>query len=865
MNASAFLRIKEAYLAVRSLRDQDRKDFLVDLEAQDPALFRAVCSFLDYETQCEDPAALVPTPMDETEAPALLAGTRYDDLGRIGSGGMGEVRRVYDPWLDRTLALKYLQSAHHHSGEPHRTMATERFIREAKTQARLQHPGIVPIHERDVLPDGRPYLTMTEVQGSLLEECILEVHEALSVHQGPSPSGWTVRRLVAAFEQVCRAMAYAHDHGVIHRDLKPQNVMLGEFGEAVILDWGLAKSLEDAEPEILGDVDNDDIIAPSLTRPGTISGTPGYLSPEQARGETDIDARSDVFSLGAILYQILSGRTPYTGTDAWDVLEQVRRGPPETPAGRADGVEAIPELVEICERAMVHPKDDRYPTAEELADDVRAWLDGALDRERAQDLLAEAEAKRLDAEALRARADACEAESETALASVRPWDDASAKTFGWALADEAARLRREADLRELGYRESLSAALENDPSFEEAHTRLVDYHLHHLRTAEARRDYESVAEHEALIRRHDIHGRCAAVLEGIGALTIVTEPPGAAVHLYRFEDQDRRKKLVFEQDLGPTPLVSVALPRGSYLCVLVHPDRPKVTYPIEIERLGHWDGVPPGERDPQPIWLPPTGYVDGDAAYVPPGWFRSGADRLARGGQRAQRLWCEGFIMAKAPITQRTFAPFLRDHPQEGLSPTPHSDVPVTGVPWSFARSFALWLGEQTGHPWRIPGELEWEKAARGVDGRWYPMGDYFDPSWAWVRATWEGQASRPQGPVPIAQFASDVGPYGITGLAGNVRDWTLSADGRVHGQRIEPPPLDEPARTAASEALASLILRGGSWDHDPTLARAAARDRARSLEGDPGIGFRVARSVPPQGSPTDHDEPRNHPSGVRA
>ena len=172
---------------------------------------------------------------------------RFEDLGLIASGGMGEVRRVRD--LDRVMAMKVIRES-----LMKRPGAPARFVDEARATARLQHPGIVPVHQIGRLPDGRLFFTMQEIRGRTLEDAIVEVHQASAGQRRwmPADSGWTFRRLIATFRKVCDAVAYAHSMGVIHRDLKPNNVMVGSFGEALVVDWGLFQAADQARSSISG-------------------------------------------------------------------------------------------------------------------------------------------------------------------------------------------------------------------------------------------------------------------------------------------------------------------------------------------------------------------------------------------------------------------------------------------------------------------------------------------------------------------------------------------------------------------------------------------------------------------------------------
>ena len=272
---------------------------------------------------------------------------RYEDRGLIGMGGQAEVRRVHDRRLGRDLAMKILRSEFaEHEG------LRSRFVEEAEATAQLQHPGIVPVHDLGEVSDGRPFFVMKEVSGQTFTQVITSAHEC-------SSERWAVelRGLVNVLQQVSRALAYAHMRGVLHRDLKPDNVMVGDFGEVVVMDWGLAKVQGRADPlwgafgpaPVVTERSRD---ASQYTVYGTVSGTPAYMPPEQASGSTDeVDARSDVYALGAMLYEVLVGVAPYSGESSPDILSQVVQGPP--PPVRAASSRALPEeLVVLCERAM---------------------------------------------------------------------------------------------------------------------------------------------------------------------------------------------------------------------------------------------------------------------------------------------------------------------------------------------------------------------------------------------------------------------------------------------------------------------------------------------------------------------------------
>jgi len=266
---------------------------------------------------------------------------RYEILDEIARGGMGTVYRALDRELGREVALKV-------SSRPGAaTDAEGRLLREARVLARLEHPGLVPVHDVGTLPDGRLFYAMKRVRGSRLD-----------LHFAAEPS---IPARLRTFERICETVAFAHAHGVIHRDLKPENVMVGPFGEVLVLDWGVARVRDEGAPP--PPAPQDGAPAPGRTAHGTVLGTPGYMAPEQARGEVDrTDERTDVYALGAILYYLLTDAVPPSSGPA----EPARRRNPSVPR----------PLESICAKALADDPDARYPAVQGLSADVSAFLSG---------------------------------------------------------------------------------------------------------------------------------------------------------------------------------------------------------------------------------------------------------------------------------------------------------------------------------------------------------------------------------------------------------------------------------------------------------------------------------------------------------
>ena len=297
---------------------------------------------------------------------------RYARTHIHARGGIGQVWLARDGDLGREVALKELRPE-----QGRNSTAWSRFVEEARITGQLEHPGIVPVYELSVRPeDGKPFYTMRFIRGKTLSQAIRDYHEKKAAGQaGPLD----LASLLTAFVSLCNTAGYAHSRGVIHRDLKGHNVVLGDFGEVMLLDWGIAKLVDQPRPadgvpsSSEMPVMLDDGSAHDATVDGQVLGTPFYMAPEQAEGRIEaIDARTDVYGLGAILYEILTGRPPYEGSNTIEVLRKVREEAPPPP--RQVDPRTPRALEAVCLKAMARRPEDRYPTALALADEVRRWL-----------------------------------------------------------------------------------------------------------------------------------------------------------------------------------------------------------------------------------------------------------------------------------------------------------------------------------------------------------------------------------------------------------------------------------------------------------------------------------------------------------
>ena len=292
---------------------------------------------------------------------------RYSILRPHAKGGLGEVSLARDEELRREVAVKLLQ-------ERYATDAGNRarFVAEAEITGNLEHPGIVPVYGLGVTPEGRPFYAMRFIRGDSLRDAAIQFHNE---RRAPSDRRLELRKLLGRFIDVCEAIEYAHTRGVVHRDLKPGNIMLGRFGETLVVDWGLAKSVGRDEPDrsALSTIRPSGSGSSSRTSFGSALGTPAYMSPEQASGRIDaLGPASDVFGLGATLYFVLTGRPPIEGRNAEQVIARAKEGDFPPPRRVNPGVPK--QLNALCLKAMAFQPEDRYASPRELAEDVERWL-----------------------------------------------------------------------------------------------------------------------------------------------------------------------------------------------------------------------------------------------------------------------------------------------------------------------------------------------------------------------------------------------------------------------------------------------------------------------------------------------------------
>jgi len=796
---------------------------------------------------------------------------RYYETELLGRGGMGVVVGARDRVLGREVAIKRLRD---------RSMTSElrsRFLEEARVTAQLEHPNIVPVHDLGVHPDGELFFTMKRVHGRSLGEIL----EARGAGDADTLAEFTLVRLLTVFQQVCMGVGYAHSRGVLHRDLKPANIMLGDFGEVQVMDWGVARvlalpsggaeavgrpslsagprrteraqSLEDSlESSATGPVLSVRALTEErMTMVGVVMGTPEYMSPEQAMGQADVGPASDLFALGVILYEILTGQTPFRGPTPMATLLKVTTEQPLPPSEAAPEREVARELERICLRALAKQPAERQGSAREIFDAVEAFLEGTEELRRRQ---READAMLAKAQAHRARVDALQSDLDATneqVAGLREKLEAhhpvAAKRPLWELEDRAARLGQQARAEANEAVTALHHALEHLPEHRAARAALAQHYFERWTLAEEQR-----AEADALFFRSQVQryndGQLDSLLRDTCPVVVRCRPAGAQVALHPLGETDRRSVPEEATGWGPAPLTLPSVQRGFYLLVVRAPGCEPLQLPVEVGRQSQ---VELSVRVRPPAELP------ADFVHIPAGDFRMGDPFQAQGGDRhgasSLPLHCvhlPDYAIARFPVTVRDYVEFLnalaeRD-PRLALRRSPRDfgqhywpigtdgrfdlpildrdgDVwdplwPVMSISLDDALAFCAWRSEQLNRRVRLPTEAEWEKAARGVDGRCYPWGDHFDPSFCKMRAS-RGQAPTPE---PVGTFTADTSPYGVRDMAGTVREWC--------GSELEP---------------GLWVIKGGAWNLHAHVCRVSHRQGHSRRATTSSIGFRLVLELP--------------------
>jgi len=803
----------------------------------------------------ESPSGRRPSPGTRTESPLADSGAaaspltkaaedpaseeRYVVETELGRGGMGRVLLSYDRDFRRRIAMKVLL------GSELTPARVARFFEEAQATAQLEHPNIAPVYDLGVDASGVPFFTMKWIRGRDLEELLRA--------RGDGGVELSLVRVVQILQQVAMGIDFAHSRGVVHRDLKPQNVMVGDYGEVLVVDWGLAKILSRAagasDTAEHAAVTTDRREMGVVSQDGHVVGSLAYMAPEQARGETDaIDARTDVFALGAILYRVLTGSPPYAGAPLGELLARAREGRIESPSSRAAGREIQPELDEICRRALAPHARSRYASAREFHDALQAWVEGIRDAERraaeARRLLDEATAMVAEYRTADARLDRISRELDALERRIADHDSIEHKQPLWELQARAATARGERETCFAHATAAYEAVLRVDAVHRDARSALAGLYFERLVDAESHGDSESALLFAGLVRQYDT-GELARALDGTGRLRLMSTPRADRIVVERYQARGPRLVAVRVATIDRAALdrsdddIEIELAPGSYLATLASGTHEPATIPLCLERSANVALI---------VALHERGTSLDGFVRIAAGESIVGGDRDELASFVRQRVWVDEFFLARFPVTLGEFARFLDEVlttvgaarldeldyvpsfgkqrylvVDEGGRFAPDraggldGSTPVFGISKHAMLAYCGWLARRSGRATRLPTEHEWERAARGADGRGYPWGDGFD--WALCA----GGRSRPGQPAPrpIGDCPSDVSPFGVQDLAGGVREL---CDG-VFEEGSSP-------------------CRGGSWfQTGPGVFRAAARTMLRDGARTTDIGFRVAYS----------------------
>jgi serine/threonine-protein kinase len=814
-------------------------------------------------------AATIVEPAPSVPATAVAPPLRYAIVGELGRGGGGDVYEVHDHDLLRSVALKRLRSG------AERSNLLPLFVQEAQLTAQLEHPNIVPVHDIGMTAADEPYFTMKRVTGATLADVIARLRR----RDPAALQRFTPTRLLITFLEIARGVAYAHARGVVHRDLKTQNILIGDHGEVLVADWGLAFR----DPLAPDPVPGGGLLSPVEWTPLDevelgISGSLHTMAPEQARGEP-IDRRVDVYALGVILYELLTGERPFR----WRSLAEAQapRSLPPSPRRRAPHADIGEDIAALCLRCLAPAPADRFGGAGPLVVAFEEVLTGARRRAAALAFTAEGHRERARLDGLVDERSELERRRTQLEAAIKPWDDEAKKQPLWSLEERLFDLELAIEAAQAATFDRYNQALGQLPDHGDAQDALADLHVQLFLDAEARGDHRGQLLHRGFVERHH-RGRFGALLDGAGTVTLRPRIGGHAAAARGGSDIDvrgghvrdgidgvvvsavalveRGKRIVrgapvaLPNDGTGGVVRELGLPMGSYLFSFREAtSSPVATFaPVDVH-------VQVGRQ--QRVDLDITLYDDAlrsggthGLVQVPAGPFLAGGDEQAQNAGPRRVVELPDFFIARAPVTCAEYVEFLNDiaahdaaaarrhvprtKPDGGALWEPDASgryalppldadgnpvvaaAPVMGVSFFDAQAYCAWRATKDGVPWRLPTEDEWEKAARGVDGRVFPWGNGFDPTFCKMATSRPG---RPQ-PEPVLSFPVDESVYGMRDAAGGIREWCDSF------------------YDAAKETR---TLRGGAWYFNPSFCRVAFRHGYLPHIVFTNFGFRLARSAP--------------------
>lgn len=765
--------------------------------------------------------------------PKTKAHERYDVEGELGRGGLGRVEKVRDLNLGRQVARKTLLKG---------AQATEQelaqFVAEACVTGQLEHPNIIPIYEIG-MDHKQLYYTMRMIPSHSLAD-LLEDKDVSLV------------QAVKIIQQVCMGLEFAHARGVVHRDIKPANIMLGEFGEVLILDWGIA-AVQDSDTL---DMEHVPPVAATMNR--TTKGTPLFMAPELVQfGQ--VTPSVDQFALGVILYRVLTGKLPFHHEHLFKLFVQICEEDPVPPRELCPERMIPEELEAICLRMLSKEPEERYPSCREVYNQLEGFLEGSKEREK----------RRLEAAACIEEAEREEEQFVASLAAttklreawealqkqIDPWESMDRKRQLWQQEEEYKKAEQD-EVRRLGRAvQKYMQALDREPNNAIARAGLARLYWNRFLAAEQNNDVKQQVYYLDLVMFYD-DGHFQDLLEGEVSLSLSTTPPSATVELCRFEEQERRLvPLVVDTLQAP---FSISLSPGSYLARIQQEGCQSMDVPLVLHR---------GVNSEHHVQMYHKSDVEESYVAIASGSFGFGGDVEAEMDLPHQEVALEDYFISRFPISFREYLEFLNavhaEDPEQALELLPRSgqevyvtlseegsyvphrttlfsgpiqkrypasmnvewNLPVLGVSWFDSILYCRWRSKQEGRRVTLPTEPQWEKAAVGMDGRIFPWGNLFDASFCKMGLSRPPQELQAE---PIGTFEADVSPFGVRDMAGTISEWMLSFP------QDEVDALDkDPKRT--------VIQRGGGWV-TTSLKMMRARSRTPRPEGlrSYGCGFRV-------------------------